>query len=71
MRSDEHENMEMTTSLTPGGGGVLPIIAYTGKLRPNGGKNDKKTSCFNNLFIRRAGECIRRYMKGVPFSNKR
>ena len=27
-------------------------------------KNDKRTSCFNDLFIRR-------YMKGVPFSNKR
>ena len=27
-------------------------------------KNDKKTSCFIDLFRRR-------YMKGVPFSNKR
>ena len=27
-------------------------------------KNDKKTSCFDDLFIRR-------YVKGVPFSNKR
>ena len=30
-------------------------------------KNDKKTSCLNDLFL----SLLRRYMKGVPFSNKR
>ena len=45
-------------------------------------KNDKKTSCFNDLFIRWASDTgyklnysssvvLRRYMKGVSFSNKR